>query len=289
MPCTAANHGAGSQPAPSLLLRSSFGPLLGLPGTRILQIYPEAEVPGSGEGLWGRAWHIWHIWHIPGRFLCLQQLQEAFLEEDFHTLFCALVQAASPPLFGVIAQCPGGDRGFLVPLVRFCPFSFPSQLFPQRCQQGQALPRLPQITSVPMGGLFWWKEMLFTLFFPILVMAVFLFPVYDKENESLALTELYFTLPVPAFPCRPACPVVSITECWNMNSWCLSSWTGALGRREGGESDFLLVNLFSPLCPGRSPLLCGSRACFPPRRFFLPGFFQTSGNGAAQESPAERI
>lgn len=44
---------------------------------------------------------------------------------------------------------------------------------------------------------------------------------------------------------------------------------------EGGESDFLLVNLFSPLCPGRSPpLLCVSRARFPPRSFFSLGSFR---------------
>lgn len=42
-----------------------------------------------------------------------------------------------------------------------------------------------------MGGLFWWEgDAVYSLLFPILTVAVFVFPVYDKRNESLALRRL---------------------------------------------------------------------------------------------------
>lgn len=82
------------------------GPHLGLLGTKILQTYPEGRAVlscqggGSPKGL-----ALSHLGEV-----CLQQLEEVLLEEDFQTLFCPLTQAASPPLPSVSLLCPGGDR-----------------------------------------------------------------------------------------------------------------------------------------------------------------------------------
>lgn len=116
-------------PAPSELL----GRILGLPGTPIVQAHPEGRAVLSCPG--GRKEH-WRKGlapcHTLGKFLRL--------EEDFHSSFCPLVQAAPPPLPSV---CPGGDGPrpsgvFLVPLVRFCHFSafLPILLFSPEASAG---------------------------------------------------------------------------------------------------------------------------------------------------------
>lgn len=111
------------------------------------------------------------------------------------------------------------------------------------------------------------------------MMAVFFFPLYIKKHESLAprcLAESFISVYLcQLFPSDLDALLSQLSSAGTLNSWCLNSWSGALGRSEGEESDFLLINLFFPLCPGRYlPLLCVSRACFPPRSFFSLGSFR---------------
>lgn len=63
--------------------------------------------------------------------------------------------------------------------------------------------------SVPMGGLFWWEgDAVYSVFFPILVMAVFIFPVYDKKEGIPGTEKALFQLTCASsslqtwMPCR---------------------------------------------------------------------------------------
>lgn len=100
---------------------------------------------------------------------------------------------------------------------------------------------------------------------------------------------MYLSIPVPAFPFRPGCPVVAVTECWNIKFWRLSSWSRALGRIEGGESDFLLVNLFFPVSREIPCSALCKQGLLSIQEGFFSWFFDTSGSGAARRSPTERI
>lgn len=134
---------------------------------------------------------------------------------------------------------------------------------------------------VPMAGHAWWEgDAVSSGSFLILVMAAF-FSLYTLKSMNHWQRDACFESFISAYLCRlfPSALDALLSQLLSagtLNSWCLNRWSRALGRREGGESDFLLVNLFFPLCPGRFlPPLCVSRACFPPRSF-SSRFFQTA-------------
>lgn len=184
------------------------GPHLGLPGTQ-MHHSPDlpsgqrcAQLPASAEG----GGSLKGCGEGPGS---TSHLGEVFLSAAAGGSFAAggfpdFVLSSHSGSFSTLALgatellCPGGDRpwasgsrGFLVPSVRFCRFSaslpIPS-LLPKGISRARPFPRLPSIRSVPMGGLFWWEgDAVYSVLFPMSMMAVFVFPVYEKKNESLAL------------------------------------------------------------------------------------------------------